>query len=87
LYEMLSGRRAFEGENALEIISSILKDEPKAIRQLLPAVPQEIERIVNKTLRKDADERYQTARGLLTDLKDVRGDLEFQDKLERSSAP
>jgi len=87
LYEMLSGRRAFAGENALEIISSILKDEPKAIRQLSPAVPQEIERIVNKALRKDADERYQTARGLLTDLKDAKQELEFQDKLERTSAP
>ncbi|HEY0657584.1 MAG TPA: protein kinase [Pyrinomonadaceae bacterium] len=87
LYEMLSGRRAFAGENALEIISSILKDEPQPINQLQPALPREIERIVSKTLRKDRDERYQTARGLLTDLKDAKQELEFQDKLERTSAP
>jgi eukaryotic-like serine/threonine-protein kinase len=87
LYEMLSGKRAFEGENSLEIISSILKDEPQPIHQLLPALPREIERIVGKTLRKDREERYQTARGLLTDLKDARQELEFHEKLKRTSAP
>ena len=66
-YEMLTGKRAFEGETALESISSILKDEPKPISQFLPEVPHEIERIVNKTLRKDREERYQTAKDLLID--------------------
>ncbi|MFN2493647.1 MAG: protein kinase [Pyrinomonadaceae bacterium] len=87
LYEMLTSKRAFEGETPLEIISSILKDEPKPIHQLRPALPREIERIVSKTLRKGADERYQTARGLLTDLKDAKQELEFQDRLERTTAP
>ena len=87
LYEMLSGKQAFGGETPLEIISSILKDEPKPIHQLSPELPREIERIVNKTLRKDRDERYQTARDLLTDLKDAKQELEFQDKLERTAAP
>ena len=87
LYEMLSGKQAFGGETPLEIISSILKDDPKPIHQLSPELPREIERIVNKTLRKDRDERYQTARDLLTDLKDAKQELEFQDKLERTAAP
>ena len=86
-YEMLSGQRAFGGETPLEVISSILKDEPQPIRQLVPGLPREVERIVGKTLRKDKDERYQTARDLLTDLKDARQELEFQDKLDRTSAP
>ena len=77
-YEMLTGKRAFEGETALESISSILKDEPKPITQLLPEVPTEIERIVNKTLRKDREERYQTAKDLVIDLKDVKQELEFK---------
>lgn len=87
LYEMLSGKRAFEGENAMDVISSILKDEPKPLHQLLPEVPHEVERIINKTLRKNRDKRYQTARGLLTDLKDAKQELEFQDKLERTIPP
>ena len=86
-YEMLTGRRAFEGETALESISSILKDEPQPISRILPEIPNEIERIVNKTLRKDRDERYQTAKDLLIDLKDAKHDLEFQNKLERTVSP
>jgi serine/threonine protein kinase/Tfp pilus assembly protein PilF len=86
-YEMLTGRRAFEGETVLESISSILKDEPKQISQILPEVPGEIERIVNKTLRKDREERYQTAKDLLIDLKDAKHYLEFHNKLERTVSP
>ena len=86
-YEMLTGRRAFEGETAMESISSILKDEPQPISQILPEVPGEIERIVHKTLRKDREERYQTAKDLLTDLKSAKHDLEFHDELERSTLP
>jgi eukaryotic-like serine/threonine-protein kinase len=86
-YEMLTGKRAFEGETALESISSILKDEPRPISQILPDFPSEIERIVNKTLRKDRDERYQTAKDLLIDLKDAKQSLELQNLLERTAAP
>ena len=83
LYEMLSGKRAFAGENAMDVISSILQKEPVPLSQLMPAVPHEIERIVGKALRKDCDERYQTATDLLIDLKDARQELEFEAKLER----
>lgn len=86
-YEMLTGRRAFEGETALESISSILKDEPKPISQILPEVPVEIDRIVNKTLKKDREERYQTAKDLLIDLKDAKQSLELQNLMERSIVP
>jgi eukaryotic-like serine/threonine-protein kinase len=86
-YEMLTGKRAFEGETALESISSILKDEPQPISRFLPEVPNEIERIVNKTLRKDREERYQTAKDLLIDLKDAKQSLELQNLMERSIVP
>ncbi len=87
LYEMLSGKRAFEGENAMDVISSILQKEPVPLSRLTPDVPHEIERIVGKALRKDCEERYQTAKDLLIDLKDARQDLEFQNKLERTASP
>ena len=86
LYKMLSGKRAFEGENAMDVISSILQKEPVPLNRLKPEVPHEIERIVGKALRKDYEERYQTAKDLLIDLKDARTDLEFQNKLERTTA-
>jgi eukaryotic-like serine/threonine-protein kinase len=87
LYEMVTGKRAFMGENALDVIGAILHKEPTPLNQLSPELPHEIERIINKTLRKDLDARYQTARDLLTDLKDAKQELEFQDKLERTAAP
>ncbi len=87
LYEMLSGKKAFEGENAMDVISSILQKEPVPLSRLVPDVPREIERIIGKALRKDCEERYQTAKDLLIDLKDERQELEFQNKLERTAAP
>ena len=87
LYEMVTGKRAFVGENAVDVIGAILHKEPTPLNQLALDLPHEIERIINKTLRKDPNTRYQTARDLLTDLKDARQELEFQDKLERTVAP
>ena len=87
LYEMVTGQRAFKGENALDVIGAILHKEPTQLNQLSPDVPHELERIINKTLRKDPEARYQTAGDLLTDLKDAKQELEFKDKLERSVAP
>src|SRR6266404_9833 len=85
LYEMLTVKHPFEGENAMDVSGAILHKEPAPIRQLLPDIPQDIERLINKTLRKDREERYQTAKDLLIDLKDARQELEVQSRLERTS--
>jgi len=87
IYEMLAGKPPFAGGNAIVTIGSILNKEPMSLKQQRPEVPQELERIINKALRKDPEERYQTAKDLLIDLKDVRQDLEFQNKLDRTAAP
>jgi serine/threonine protein kinase len=87
LYEMLTKRHPFEGENAMDVIGSILHKEPAPIRQLLPEIPQDLERLINKTLRKDREERYQTAKDLLIDLRDAKQELEVQSRLERTSPP
>jgi eukaryotic-like serine/threonine-protein kinase len=82
LFEMLTGQKPFEGETAMDVIGAILHKEPLPIGQLMPEAPSEIERIINKLLRKDRNERYQTVKDVLIDLKDVRKELEFQDKLK-----
>src|ERR1700722_3855243 len=69
LYEMAAGRRAFPGESPATIIGEILHKEPKPIRQLNPQVPEELQRIVVKTLEKDREDRYQTAHELTVDLR------------------
>ena len=87
LYEMLAGRMAFDGENAMDVIGAILHKEPRPLTQLLPELPEEISRIVDKMLKKKRDERYQMTKDLLTDLKEAKQDLEFQDKLSHKTRP
>jgi serine/threonine-protein kinase len=86
LYEMIAGKLPFDGENAVDVISSILHQEPPPLHQLLPEVSLDLKRIINQSLRKDRAERYQTMKDLLIDLKDIRQELEFQNKLERTTS-
>ena len=87
IYEMLAGKPPFAGATGIETLGSILHKDPVPLSRQAPGVPHELERIVNKALRKDREERYQTAKDLLNDLKDVRQNLEFQNKLDRTAAP
>lgn len=87
LYEMICSKQPFTGETANDVIASILKSEPLPLSPYVSDIPKELERIVSKTLRKNREERYQTAKDLLIDLKDIKQDLEFQNKLERTAAP
>jgi serine/threonine-protein kinase len=82
LYEMLTGRPPFDGVNAIEVLTAILNREPAPLKQHWTAVPDELQRVVGKALRKNRDERYQTARDLLNDLKDLKEELAFAAKLE-----
>ena len=87
LYEMVSGRLPFRGENKLDIVASILHKEPKPLRHISSNIPPEIEKIIDRTLQKNKDERYQTVKNLLKDLKNVKQELEFQNKLEQTLSP
>ena len=69
LYEMATGRAPFLGETAAVIFDGILRETPTPASKLNPEVPPELERIIGKALEKDREERYQTARDLLIDLR------------------
>ncbi len=84
LYEMMAGGLPFAGENALSMIGAILHQEPKP---LSADVPPEIVKIIGKCLRKDRNKRYQTIKDVGNDLKEVKQELEFQNKLERTVSP
>lgn len=64
LYEMLSGRRAFEGATAVEKMNAILKEEPPSLSQISPSISPTLERIVNRCLEKDPDKRFRSAHDL-----------------------
>src|SRR5262245_56986363 len=68
LYEMLTGKRAFEGTSPASLIGAILKDEPRPIRELKPMTPPYLERLVKTCLAKDPDERWQNAHDLVAEL-------------------
>jgi serine/threonine protein kinase/WD40 repeat protein len=74
LYEMISGRPPFEGETTSDLIAALLKVEPSPIEHITDVAP-ELQRIVSKALRKDREERYQTVKDLLVDLKSVKRQL------------
>ncbi len=68
LYEMATGRRAFEGRSSALIVDAVLRETPAAPRDLNPAVPDDLDRLIRKALEKDPDLRYQTAREIKADL-------------------
>ncbi len=59
IYEMITGQRAFRGETTISTLSAILHVEPKAVRELVSGVPQQLEGIVHKCLQKNPADRFQ----------------------------
>jgi serine/threonine protein kinase len=68
LYEMLTGTNPFEGETFSDSLAALIHVEP----QPLENVPEEMQRIIRKALRKNAAERYQSIKDFALDLKDLR---------------
>jgi len=69
LYEMATGRQPFEGTSTAAIFDGILHNDPIAPTRLNPVAPPELGRIIGRTLAKNRDKRYQSARELGEDLK------------------
>ena len=76
LYEMATGRRAFDGATQTAVFSSILTAEPIPPSHLRPSLPHDLERILDKSLAKDRGARYQTAAEFKTDLLRLQHDTE-----------
>lgn len=87
VYELTAGRLPFEGATATEAIARIIEREPAPLARYAPQLPAELERIVTKALTKDREERYQTAKDLLVDLKRLKQRLEVESEIERVRAP
>jgi serine/threonine-protein kinase len=87
LYEMVSGRVPFPGETPTETISLILQKDAVPLTRFAPNVPNELERIVTKALTKDREERYQTMKDLLIDLRALKRKLEVDAEIDRTVSP
>lgn len=69
LYELLTGQKAFSGENYFSILYKITNADPPAIRKIRPELPEILERITKKALAKDPGDRYQACMDLAYDLR------------------
>ncbi len=87
MYEILAGQTPFQGETMMDVISAIMNSEPPPLQRFAAHLPKELIRIVHKTLKKKREQRYQTTRDLLTDLKDLRDELHQESFLERTAVP
>jgi len=82
LYQLLTKRLPFQGDTTSDIIASILKSPAPKLGEFISTVSEELEQIVNKTIQKDVNKRYQNADDLLQDLKSFRRRLDNHTKTE-----
>jgi serine/threonine protein kinase/Tfp pilus assembly protein PilF len=87
IYEMVTGHVPFFGETPTETISLILQKERTSLTHYGHEVPAELERIVNKALTKNCEERYQSAKDLLIDLRNLKRKLEVDAEIDRTVSP
>lgn len=85
LYEMATGRPAFSGSTAAQILNAIVNQEPEPIERFRPDLPPRFARLVAKALRKHPDERYQRMEKFAADLRDL--DPATERVSEREGAP
>jgi WD40 repeat protein len=74
LFELVTGRRPFAGETHGQMLNALLNDDAPPLNIMRPDVPADLERIIHKTLRKNPNDRYQSAREVLADLEEFNRD-------------
>ena len=75
IYEMITGRRAFKRDTAVQTMATIVDAEPEPLAELCPEAPVELVRIVERCLAKDPANRYASTHDLARDLHDIRWTL------------
>ncbi len=87
LYEMIAGRLPFTGATSSHTVVEILERDPPPLAVVSSVtLPDELQRIVSKALSKNPDERYQTAKDMLIDLRSLRRRLDVNAEIERSAS-
>ena len=87
LYEMMTGRVPFLGDTPSETVSLILQKQPAPLTRYTHEVPAELERIVTKAFTKICRERYQSAKDVLIDLRNLKRKREVEAEIDRTVAP
>ena len=78
LYEMVTGRRPFGGGSSAEMLAALLKEQPKPPSELVPDVPKELERIIQRCLRKEPGRRFQHMGDVKVELQELKEESDSQ---------
>ena len=87
MYELVTGRPAFEGENAIDTLSAILHEQPPAVTRVVPRTPVQLSEIVNRLLEKAPEDRYSSTRDLARELRLLRDRVVAEESGFHKSAP
>jgi len=79
LFEMATGERPFRGDTSLSVLAAIVRDTPRPADQINGRVPHELARIIRRCLAKDPEDRYQSAKDVRNELRELKHDLESGD--------
>jgi serine/threonine-protein kinase len=83
LYEMLTGRRAFAGDSEASIISAIMSSQPPRVASIRGGTPPALDRLIERCLQKDRDDRAESARDVAEELRGIRADSDSSQKSAR----
>jgi serine/threonine protein kinase len=72
LYEMVTGHRAFHGDSPLSTLTAVLREEPKPVSNLSEGLPRELERVINRCLRKNPERRWQAMADVRVALRELK---------------
>ena len=83
IYETIAGRKPFWGDTTQDVLTSVLEKEPAPLARYAQDLPEGLEWIVSRALRKEREARYQTANELLVDLRELKKRIEFTKSMNR----
>ena len=87
LYEMVTGRRAFAGDSAAATLAAVMREQPKSPSEVAPDVPRDLERVILRCLRKEADRRYQSMADVKLELEQIKEDSDSQQRAGAAPSP
>src|SRR5712692_4845486 len=87
LFEAVTGRRAFEGKDAIDTLNKIIREPAPSIGEWRPDAPSDLQRIARRCLAKDPEDRYQTIKDVAIELRELRREIEGAAKVELSISP
>jgi hypothetical protein len=87
LYEAATGKRAFEGDSAIDTLHKIIYSTPAPVTDLNPDLPADLQRIIRRCLAKEPEKRYQTIRDVANDLDDLQSEFDMESLSGRTIPP